>query len=551
MFDLDARRTQDQTTSLTAWRALLAMFLTAAGFVIYALNSDQVGAVAVLVSLMPVAFGFALEPLGARVGWLPRRRHAVQISLDVLGIASLSLVTGSAVTAIPVFFCVPIVLSAGWLGRTEAVAAAAWAALFAVLVPLVGRHPDAAASALFVATVQAAVFLAIGLVAGGLADRLQARRRRQARAEMSMARTRSEVRNILDNLGSGLITVDPEHRITRLNPAAQRMLGLPGDEPIGHALSDVLGDSRQELVACIDAALESGRPRKRAEVEIAVGGVVVPLGLSVDFLDDGSGSVGGAVAVFTDLTEVRRMQEHLRRADRLAGVGELAASIAHEIRNPLASIRGSVEILAGELDLEGHQAQLLKLILKESGRVNKIIEDFLNFARLRPAQARALPLPSFLADIALLVRQHVTASDGAVDVQCTVDPPHLAVLADPEQLIQVLLNLAINGCEAMQYRGVLNVTARSNGDWCIIEVTDEGPGLDPEVRSQVFTPFVTTKKHGTGLGLPMVARIVHGHGGTVEANNRPQGGAIFTLRLPLAPEAAQTTPETQPATISQ
>jgi PAS domain S-box-containing protein len=348
-----------------------------------------------------------------------------------------------------------------------------------------------------------------------------------------MQRTRAEVRNILDHLGSGLLTIDCDERVTRVNPAAARILALAHPEQAGRRLEELLGPTRAELTACLRTTLEDGRPRKRQEIEIAPEGRVVPLGVNVDVLDDGNGACSGVVAVFTDLTDVRRMQEHLRRADRLAGVGELAASIAHEIRNPLASIRGSVEILAGELSLGGHQDQLLQLILKESARVNRIIEDFLHFARLRPAQSREVAVERFVDEVVLQINQHVRAHAGEVDVTWSVEPPDLVLGADPEQLQQVVLNLAINACEAMHFRGALHVGVSEAAPWCICEITDTGPGLDPDLHDQIFKPFVTSKTNGTGLGLPMVARIVHGHGGTVDAVNAPGGGAVFTVRLPL------------------
>jgi len=237
--------------------------------------------------------------------------------------------------------------------------------------------------------------------------------------------------------------------------------------------------------------------------------------------------------VFTELTEVRRLREHLRRSDRLAGVGELAASIAHELRNPLASIRGSVEMLAGELELHDHQAQLMQLILRESNRLNTIITDFLVFARMRPPQPRGLAVDGFLTDVQLQLQQHAAASGGAVDIVCRREPTGLNVTADPEQLVQAVLNLAINACEAMHDQGRLEISAEAVEDDCELRVRDSGPGLDPACLEDIFTPFVTTKPHGTGLGLPMVARIAHAHGGTVEARNNPAGGAEFILRLPL------------------
>lgn len=519
---------------LLLWRSMLAIFLTAAGLLLYALLPGRVSGLGVGAALLPVYVGLALEPLGAGRWLATTPLRAVQIGLDVLGIGILCAVTGTAASVVPVFFCVPVVLAATWLGRTAATAAAAWAALCAVLVPLLaGRvgEPDQ----LVGATVQAAVFLAVGLVSGQLAERAQRRRRQQLRAEAQMQRSRCEVRNIIDQLGSGFLAVDGDGTVTRLNPAGARILGLSPDAAVGRPLGDALGPHRAELTACLADALADGQPRKRVEVEIAPTGQPIPVGVNVDFLDSGCNACRGAVAVFTDLTEARRMREQLRRADRLAGVGELAASIAHEIRNPLASIRGSVEILAGELALGGHQEQLLQLILKESARVNRIIEDFLQFSRVRPPQPRPIALSAFLPDVVLQLEQHVRAHGGDVDVHWSAAPEDLVLDADPEQFQQVLLNLGINACEAMHFRGELRLraTVDDEGGWCVCQISDNGPGLDGEVGDQIFQPFVTTKKQGTGLGLPIVARIVHGHGGAIEANNGAAGGAVFTLRLPL------------------
>jgi len=259
------------------------------------------------------------------------------------------------------------------------------------------------------------------------------------------------------------------------------------------------------------------------------------------------------VAIFTDLTEVMRMREHLRKADRLAGVGELAASIAHEIRNPLGSIRGSVEILASELTLAGQQAQLLELILKESARVNTIINDFLRFARLRPPARHTVNCAEFLDEVALQISQDVRSHEGDVDLICDVVPNCLEVNIDPEQTVQLLLNLGLNACEAMDYDGILRIgaVAPGDGDWCEFRIADSGPGIDQEICDRMFDPFVTTKKEGTGLGLPMVARIAHAHGGTVEAENGADGGAVFTVRLPQSDSAERIADEDVAATQTE
>jgi two-component system sensor histidine kinase PilS (NtrC family) len=526
---------------LLLWRTMLAIFLTAAGLLLHVLQPGRVPTLGVVAALLPVYLGLALEPAGAWWRLAPTPRRTIQIGLDVLGIGVLCAVTGTTATVVPIFFCVPIVLAATWLGRNAATAVAAWAALCAVVVPLLaGRGGEA--SELLGAAVHVSVFLAVGLVSGGLAERARLRTQQQLRAELQEQRSQCEVRNIIDQLGSGFLSVDHDGTVTRLNPAGARILGLSPEAVIGRPVIEALGAARAEFAACLTAAQADGQPRKRVEVEIAPAGIVVPVGVSVGFLDSGCGACLGVIAVFSDLTEVRRLREQLRRADRLAGVGELAASIAHEIRNPLASIRGSVEMLAGELELEGHQGQLLQLILKESARVNRIIEDFLHFARVRPPQPRPVALEEFLPDVVLQLNQHVMAHGGEVDVRWSLTPDELDVVADPEQLLQVFLNLAINACEAMHYRGELRLQVAADDDgWCVCEISDSGPGLDLDLSDQIFQPFITTKKQGTGLGLPIVARIVHGHGGTIEAANGARGGAAFTLHLPLGtPREADT-----------
>lgn len=473
----------------------------------------------------------ALELLPLRGPLTRRRLDAGQLVVDLAAVACVVAAVPDA-PGLSVFFLGPVANAALRLGREGATAAAALGAL-ALLLPVLlrggGLNPIPAPT-----TLGAVLLLGAGLAAGELV-RLAARRRRQElRVLQHSRRTGREVQMILDNLGSGLLTIDAQSRITRLNPVARHILGLEQAVWSGRTLDVVLGTDGAELTALLERALADGVPRKRTELMIRRRGVKVPLGVNVDFLSREDGDLAGAVAVFTDLTEVRRLQDHLRRADRLAGVGELAASIAHELRNPLASIRGSVELLASDLELQGHHAQLMQLILRESARLNTIISDFLAFARLRPAQPRPLALDPFLEQVLLQLRQHVSAHAGRVTVSCENEQEGLVLLADAEQLVQAFLNLGINACEAMHYDGALRLSVAARDGSCELRVGDTGPGLDPARAEEIFTPFVTTKPQGTGLGLPMVARIVHGHGGTVEAGNNPAGGAEFVLRLPLA-----------------
>ncbi|HOX26270.1 MAG TPA: ATP-binding protein [Candidatus Krumholzibacteria bacterium] len=518
-------------------RTLSAILLTGGSLLAAVRDGVAVAPVGLAAGLALLWSALALDALPLR-GWLNRRRlDAWQVLVDL---AAVGLVVAAAPDApgLSVFFLGPVANAALRLGREGATAAAALAAL-GLLLPALARdgwlNPLPAPT-----TLGAVLLLASGLAAGELV-RLAARRRRaELRVLHRSRRTSREVQMILDNLGSGLLTVDEGGRVSRLNPVARHILGLDQSVWAGRTLENLLGRDGAELIALLDQSLADGRPRKRAEVKIRRAGQDVPLGVNVDFLSGEDGALEGAVAVFTDLTEVRRLQDHLRRADRLAGVGELAASIAHELRNPLASIRGSVEMLAGDLELTGHHAQLMQLILRESARLNTIITDFLAFARMRPAQPQPIALDRFLEEVLLQLRQHVSAHAGRVTVSCAKERSGIVLHADSEQLVQALLNLGINACEAMHYDGELRLDVTARDGACELRVADTGPGLEPGRAEEIFTPFVTTKQQGTGLGLPMVARIVHGHGGTVEAGNTPAGGAEFILRLPLA----ATTPAT-------
>lgn len=176
----------------------------------------------------------------------------------------------------------------------------------------------------------------------------------------------------------------------------------------------------------------------------------------------------------------------------------------------------------------------MQLILRESNRLNTIITDFLSFARMPSPQPREVSVARFLDDVQLQLEQHVAADDAAVEIACTDQAPDARLFVDPDQLLQAVLNLAINACEAMHHEGRLTVSGTVNGDDVEVRVRDTGPGLPETGHEDIFAPFMTTKKHGTGLGLPMVARIIHGHGGTIEGQNSASGGAEFVIRLPRA-----------------
>jgi len=545
----------DPNGQLLAWRAILGAFLTLTGVLMRALASDHMGGAGLTLTLGILYLSIALTWVALMYRVPTRPLLAAQLGSDLLVLALLVHFSGGPYSAFPVLFCVPIMLGAVYLGARSALilAGVASAVIGGGHLGLAVGWAAAGAPAeldygsgrpVLITFLHVSLFLAVGVASGQLARSLAKRRRIHEQAAQQIQRTRNEVRNILDHLSSGLITIDRQGSVTRANPPACEILGMSASDLVGRLLAPAVGTDRCELAECVLQVAAGGPTVNRGEITIKRADCEVPLGITVNYLEDEENEVAGAVAIFTDLTEVRRMQESIRKAERLAGLGQLAASIAHEIRNPLGSIRGSVEILASELELVGHQAQLFDLVLKESGRINTIINDFLTFSRMRSPAPRRVECDQFLTEVALQIRQHVTNHGGSVILEHEAESTDLAVSADPEQLVQVILNLALNACEAMQYAGRLTIDARTsdNGRWCEFRVTDTGPGIDAETSEEVFTPFFTTKTGGTGLGLPMVARIVDSHGGTVEIDNAPDGGARFTVRLPLA--AAETMAET-------
>jgi two-component system sensor histidine kinase PilS (NtrC family) len=498
------------------------------------------------IALLWGALGLELLPVGS---WFTRGRlDALMVAVDIVAVA-LVVAAVPELPGVSIYFLGPVASAAVRLGREGATAAAAAAAL-GLLLPVLfaqsGLQPIDVQTA-----VGAVLLLASGLAAGELVRLAETRRREERESSTNARRVGHELRMILDNLGSGLLTVDARGNVTRVNPAARGILGI-GDRTTSQLhIGEILGPDGDELTLLVTTALNDGRRRKRAEVSVVRNGQPVPLGVNVDFLAAEDGRLAGAVVIFSELTEVQRLREHLRRTDRLAGVGELAASIAHELRNPLASIRGSIEILAGELDVHDQHEQLMQLVLRESNRLNTIITDFLAFARMPSPCPRPVDLERFLSDVQLQLRQHVAAKEAAVDVVFAHEAPGVKAVVDPDQLLQAILNLSINACEAMHDQGQLRILCDVVEDAVQLRIIDTGPGLPEGRLEEIFTPFVTTKQNGTGLGLPMVARIIHGHGGTVEAGNTAAGGAEFVIRLPLTETTEATEIPEEAAVIGE
>ncbi len=540
---------RDPNLVLLKWRlqfvAALVLFSVVAWLLdpITVVVPGLVGSLGLLIT--SVAVSWAAVQAGA-----PRRLLlTVQLAADTICIGLVVHFSGGPFSVFPLLFCVPIMLAANFLDARWSVALAGLAAILTggghfgmalgwLMTGGAMKQDYLSGWPVFVTALHMSIFIVTGMISGDLARRLAMRHRAQVRANIQVQKSRCEVRNILDNIRSGLITVDTRGVITRVNPSCCQILKLPESELVGRSIELLLTDGMDELAAIVVPVAKGGDAVSRGEVTVHRLGREMPLGLNVNHVTGPHGKVIGAIAIFTDLTREKEMTARIREADRLAAIGELAASIAHEIRNPLASIRGSVEILAGDLILEGYQKQLLDLVLKESGRVNTIINDFLGYSRMRPSAITRFDAGEWREEITLQIRQHVSAKHGKVRVMCDIYPEDLEITADPGQLTQMALNLAINACQAMNYHGDMRLALNLVDGARSLElvVTDNGPGIDADIRTELFSPFKTTKEKGTGLGLSIVARIAAGHGGMVRAEDAPGGGAIFRVRWPLVPD---------------
>jgi two-component system sensor histidine kinase PilS (NtrC family) len=337
---------------------------------------------------------------------------------------------------------------------------------------------------------------------------------------------------IVSNIETGLLTTNRQGKVRVFNPYAEHLTGKSQadvyDKPVSSIFPE-LSDSIESLADTI-----------RGEFEyVNRAGLRMILGFSAAPFEETDILSSSAIVNFRDITEVRRMQEALKRADRLAALGELSARMAHEIRNPLAAMTGSVQMLSEHGSIGGNDGRLLEIVLRESDRLNKLITDFLAYARPPSPDKMAIDLKKMIDDMRLLL-----LSDSRFDSIEIINrvPSHVQIQADYHQISQVVLNLLHNSADAMPEGGSIIIESRfglSGADGyrkspaVMVSVTDSGQGMDAETAKHVFEPFWTSKADGTGLGLAIIYRIIEAHGGSISVESPPTGGCCFTILLPV------------------
>ena len=354
-------------------------------------------------------------------------------------------------------------------------------------------------------------------------------------------RVKHLMRNVLESIPTGVLTLDAGGAVTSLNGPGERLLGLRGaairGRPVGEALQAV-----PDLAAWVLDALAGDRLLQERDFALAVeGGRRATVRASASDLRTEAGQTDGLVVLLRDITEVSRLEAQLRRSDKLAALGTLSAGVAHEVKNPLHALGLNLHLLQAELvpgPPDGNAIRsYLDVLRSELQRLGRIVENFLRFAKPSVPEIKPVDVAALVERVLGLVA--FEAADHGVGIETQLDPELPSIPSDEGQLSQVFLNVIINALQAMPDGGVLVVTTRKDGDWAEVAVKDTGPGIAEAVLPHVFDPYFTTRPTGVGLGLAIAHRIVQGHRGSLDVESHVGRGTTMIIRLPLGESARQ------------
>lgn len=350
----------------------------------------------------------------------------------------------------------------------------------------------------------------------GLAEKLQ------------KAKTMNEL--ILENILDGVITVDNNAAITMLNPAAENMTGYKLEQVLGKPYAILLDD--YDFESPLLDTLFNGVDHVGVEVDFPVAKRIITISSSTSHLKDHLGQIIGAVVIFKDITEKKEVEKLIQQTERLVAIGEMMAGIAHEIRNPLAAIRGFVQYLQNDLP-KTEQHEYIDIILKEVDSINKVIQQLLDFSAPSKNYYVSTRIDVLIEDVLVLINSsnRVNHINFAMTFDFLLSPLYL----DRELIKQALLNLLLNAIQSIEEKGIIEISTSLslNKKYQLIRIKDNGCGIKPEELEKIFTPFFTTKRSGTGLGLPMVQKIISSHKGKISIkNNKNSKGVTVEIALP-------------------
>lgn len=469
----------------------------------------------------------------------------VQIAADVLLVTLLAYYSGGLESPLKLFYFLPVIVASSRLGSRAGGTAAAGAVLGCLVLAFTdftGWAEMLRAGAVEQIATLVVSFLLVAMIVGFLETRARKSEEqlRDTRADLDLALFQTE--NIVESLPSGLALIDSDGRLVYLNRAGAAILGIPDADGAAKDYRIVFADV-PAFCDRVAAALDAGRPESRAEFFVRRrNGGSLPVGVSTSILRDGSGEERGVIAIFQDLTDARRLEERLRHDDRMTALGEFAAGLAHEIRNPLNAIRGSVDLLRESVEDEGDNRKLIDLVSRESERLGNLVQDVLQYGRMESGERESTRLAPIIHEVSLIARNHPSYRN---EIEFTTEvPENVEGTVNAEQIKRVLLNLTINAFEAVEGPGSVCISVVVRDDFasrglegapdCDVAIVteDSGVGIPADRRAEVFQPFKTSKKQGTGLGLAIVDKIVQSHGGRITVASEAGRGSRFVVYIP-------------------
>jgi two-component system sensor histidine kinase PilS (NtrC family) len=392
------------------------------------------------------------------------------------------------------------------------------------------------------------VCLVVGLLASRLSER-HASRDKLREAQKSLINLRALHERIVESIRSGLITTDLDGNIYTFNLAAEEITGYRSEHLEGENISMLLGNIEKAVESSLETLKHVEHPPRFETDIITPEGFAVHVGYGISPLFNEEGETSGLIITFQDLTDIRSMEESVRRKDRLAAVGRVAAGLAHEIRNPLGAMRGAIQVLQSQVPPESAQSSLMEIIMRESDRLNKIITNFLTYARPRVNNFSEVDIRESITDTFALLKHSPDIKETHL-LECELPENEVNISADPTQLKQIFWNLARNSIQAMPNGGKLCVNLqKSVGNRVQITFSDTGCGMSPEQVEQLFEPFSNSTTGGTGLGLSIVYQIIRDHNGTINVRSLEGEGTTITIDLPT--EMRLPNPPIEPEKLQQ
>lgn len=346
----------------------------------------------------------------------------------------------------------------------------------------------------------------------------------------SLVQMEENLEALLTSMKPGVIIVDSQMVITGLNLSSEKMLQVDSKEAMGRPLFEIFPEGCG-LGKSFKRAFEKPLEIVEEDRYVRLEGIEFPASFKCSAIIDGEGQVNGAMETFSDLSSFRQLEEEVQQARVLGAMGEMAATVAHEIRNPLGGIGGYAGLLARDIETEDPRKRLVDKIIQGVGSLNNIVSNMLNYTRKTKLRPVTLHFAQYLEELLMFFEVELSQEDKEIEVIRDFTETHFEVEIDPEKLQQVLLNFLQNSAQAIEKTGFVRMALRQENGDAVLEIQDNGVGMDEETQNQLFKPFFTKKEQGSGLGMAIAKKIIDLHHGEIKLRSELQVGTLFEIRL--------------------